>query len=146
MKNEFSTENRLAAIKNLEKIMDGKLDKDIINDIQEKLLIFSIEPYLGEAHIDSAIFYTTLTLSLDIGKKFHGKSWGVESLGETTYHGGILTSDFNELITESKKFTMADTAGGISILFLTSSFKPVGYFEGIGLPMIGAAAGSGSWS
>ncbi|MBI6549016.1 VapA/VapB family virulence-associated protein [Xenorhabdus lircayensis] len=146
MKNTFSTENKLQAVKNLAKIMDGKLDDDIINNIQEKLLNFSLESYLGTASIDSSVFYTSLDVSLDIGRKFHGGAWGLESIGNSRYIGGLLTNDIKILITEGNKFTIGDTAIGISILFLNSSFIPVGYFEGFGGPMIGLASGSGHWS
>ncbi|WP_237388099.1 hypothetical protein [Xenorhabdus sp. Sc-CR9] len=145
MKNSFSIENRLETFKNITKILAGKLDDNTINNIKEKLLNFSLGSYSGTAYLDSDIFYTTLELSLDIGKKFKGAAWGVESLGISSFVGYIL-ADIDTLIEEGNNYIIGDTAGGVSITFLNSSYLPVGSFEGIGKPMIGVGKGSGHWS
>ncbi|MBD2784033.1 VapA/VapB family virulence-associated protein [Xenorhabdus sp. DI] len=147
MKNLFSTENRLATIKNFAKIMDGKVDNDVIDNIKEKLLNLSVDSYAGTASINSSVFYTTLTVSLNVGKTFKGSAWGIESwtFGDNTYSGGLLTSDFDALITKGNNFVIGNISAGISIVFLNSSLKPMGYFEGLGDLAIGGAKGSGSW-
>ncbi|MDX7999055.1 VapA/VapB family virulence-associated protein [Xenorhabdus sp. Reich] len=146
MKNIFSIENRLKPVNYLVKIMDGKLDNDTINNIKEKVLNLGINSYSGTVHVESTVFYTSLDLSLDIGKKFKGGAWGFESIGYLNFTGTLLTSDIDRLTTEGTLYTMADTAVGISILFLNTSLSPLGSFEGIGGPMIGVASGHGNWS
>ncbi|MBD2803956.1 VapA/VapB family virulence-associated protein [Xenorhabdus szentirmaii] len=145
MTNLLSIDDKIKLVNQLVNSMDEKPDNNTINNIKEKVLNFGINNYSGTATIDSSVFYTTLELQLEIGKKFTGKSWGIESWNKTIFYGELLTNDIDTLTTEGNYFSMVDTAGGVGILFSSASFEPLGTFAGVGKLMIGLASGHGEW-